>query len=86
MFQNNLSSVLPAGLVLARPLSSAEELYDLVKDPNEWTNLAGDPAYAGIISRFRTAVPKNQAPLSNVSYYSINDYWKAKAQPERKTN
>jgi len=62
----------------------SEELYDMVKDPNEWTNLAGNPEHSGIITRFKKAVPKNQAPLSKVSSYNINDYWKAKVKDCRK--
>jgi len=58
----------------------SEELYDMVKDPNEWANLADNPEYAAIKARFKTAVPKNQVPLSKVSSYNINDYWKAKVQ------
>ncbi|NQT38456.1 MAG: sulfatase atsG, partial [Planctomycetes bacterium] len=30
-----------------------EELYDVVKDPYEWTNLADDPAYAKIKTEHR---------------------------------
>ncbi|MDF1740702.1 MAG: sulfatase [Verrucomicrobiales bacterium] len=37
----------------------SEELYDMVKDPNEWTNLAGDSQYADIIAAHRKWVPKN---------------------------
>jgi len=32
----------------------SEELYDLAEDPNEWTNLASDPARADILNRYRT--------------------------------
>jgi len=56
----------------------SEELYDMVKDPNEWTNIAGNPEYSGIIAHFKKAVPKTQASLSNVSIYKINDYWRAR--------
>jgi len=34
------------------------ELYDLEKDPDEWTNLASDPEYEAIISELKTHLPK----------------------------
>ena len=40
-----------------------EELYDMVEDPNEWTNLASDPKYADIIAEHRTFLPtENRKP------------------------
>jgi len=38
-----------------------EELYDHDKDPNEWTNLAGDPRYRDIIERLKKFLPKVDA-------------------------
>jgi arylsulfatase A-like enzyme len=35
-----------------------EELYDHQEDPNEWTNLAGDPEYRDIANRLRTEMKK----------------------------
>ncbi len=35
-----------------------EELYDMRKDPNEWTNLAKNPKYATVISQHRKWIPK----------------------------
>jgi len=63
----------------------SEELYDMVKDPNEWTNLAGKQEYAGISAYFKKAIPKKQAPLSKVSTYKINDYWRAKVRTNKET-
>ncbi len=40
----------------------SEELYDRDKDPMEWTNLASDPANAGIIKRLAKWLPKKNAP------------------------
>ena len=40
----------------------SEELYDMVNDPNEWTNLAGDTKYAEVILEHRKFVPKNDLP------------------------
>ena len=50
----------------------------MVKDPNEWTNLAGKEGSAEIIERFKAHLPKKQAPLAKHSSYSINLYWREK--------
>jgi arylsulfatase A-like enzyme len=39
-----------------------EELYDHHRDPHEWTNLAGDPAWAGVKSGLRMWLPTDDAP------------------------
>ena len=58
----------------------AEELYDMEKDPNEWTNLAGKEGSAEIIQRFEPHMPKAQAPLAKHSSYTINAYWRQKVK------
>lgn len=45
-----------------RYADGSEELYDMVADPNEWTNLATDPAKAGILAEHRKWLPKADAP------------------------
>ena len=35
---------------------SAEELYDLVSDPHELKNLAGDPKFSGVLGEMREAL------------------------------
>ena len=40
----------------------AEEFYDHQTDPNEWTNIAGNKKYAKEIMKFRSTLPKNDAP------------------------
>jgi arylsulfatase A-like enzyme len=35
-----------------------EELYDHNEDPNEWTNLAGNPEYNSVIERLKQSLPK----------------------------
>ena len=39
-----------------------EELYDLSKDPNEWTNLAGQQKYADLKTEMASLAPKEFAP------------------------
>ena len=41
----------------------SEELYDMRKDPNEWTNLAADPKYADILNEHRRWMPKSRKPV-----------------------
>jgi len=45
-----------------RYADGSEELYDLRADPNEWTNLAPDPKYAGVIREHAQWLPKVNAP------------------------
>lgn len=40
----------------------SEELYDMRNDPNEWTNLAGKPEHAGIVTDHRKWLPKIDRP------------------------
>jgi arylsulfatase A-like enzyme len=39
-----------------------EELYDRVKDPNEWTNVAAQPAYAAQKAQLQKFLPATDAP------------------------
>ncbi len=45
-----------------RYLDGAEELYDVIADPNEWTNLASVPAHAEIKQTLAQWLPKVNAP------------------------
>ena len=40
----------------------SEELYDMVNDPNEWTNIASKPENAAIIAEHRKWLPKIDVP------------------------
>lgn len=40
----------------------SEELYDHETDPDEWTNLAEDPGYAGVKADLREWLPRENAP------------------------
>ncbi|MCB9383634.1 MAG: sulfatase [Bryobacterales bacterium] len=40
----------------------SEELYDMEKDPNEWTNLAGDAKYKAALEEMRQWAPKTSKP------------------------
>ena len=39
-----------------------EELYDRLKDPNEWNNIAGDPRHAGLKRELAQWMPKTSVP------------------------
>jgi arylsulfatase A-like enzyme len=41
-----------------------EELYDMVNDPREWTNLAGDPAHAAVLAEHRRWLPRIDEPMA----------------------
>jgi arylsulfatase A-like enzyme len=45
-----------------RYADGSEELYDHRLDPQEWTNLAADAAYADVIQRMSAWIPKQNAP------------------------
>ena len=45
-----------------RYADGSEELYDHERDPNEWTNLAGDSKYASMKERLAKWLPKENAP------------------------
>jgi len=47
---------------LIRYANGFEELYDLKKDPNEFTNQIDEPEFAEIRKRLAKALPKNAAP------------------------
>ncbi len=52
----------------------SQELYDMRKDPNEWTNLASDPKYADIIREHRRWLPKENRPPAPGSRHRILIY------------
>ncbi|MDF7808270.1 sulfatase [Pontiellaceae bacterium B12219] len=62
----------------------SEELYDMIKDPNEWNNLADNPECSGIKQQFKAAVPGVQVPLSPHSTYTVNAYWRSKVSASEK--
>jgi arylsulfatase A-like enzyme len=45
-----------------RYADGSEELYDMAADPNEWTNLAGDPAHAATKQDLARWLPPQSAP------------------------
>ena len=51
-----------------RYIDDSEELYDHDSDPEEWTNLARDPAYSAVIEELSSLIPANPAPLAETSY------------------
>lgn len=47
-----------------RYADGSEELYDMQADPNEWKNLAADPAYASVKAEHARWLPRESAPLA----------------------
>lgn len=62
----------------------SEELYDRRSDPNEWNNIADDPATAAIRARLRQHIPASQAPLSAESHFGWNSYWRQKTNAAKR--
>lgn len=71
-----------------RYIDGGEELYDHAADPEEWTNLAGDPEHAAVIARMAAFIPTASAPFVDTSYQlmphhiapirSVEDYLRRK--------
>lgn len=63
----------------------SEELYDHDNDPHEWTNLAGNPAYSGIIRDHARWLPERDAPHAPGSrsrvLMQIDDRWYWEGEP-----
>ncbi|HRQ90468.1 MAG TPA: sulfatase [Bacteroidia bacterium] len=57
-----------------RYADGSEELYDMRTDPNEWTNLAADPAHAAVIAEHRKWLPKIDLPPAPGSAHRILTY------------
>ncbi len=49
------------------------ELFDLEKDPREWNNVAGDPAYAGVFRELKDELHRLQAEVGDVRYPADRD-------------
>ena len=43
---------------LIRYADGSEEFYDISKDPNEYTNLAGNPEFQAPLTKLRSSIPK----------------------------
>ena len=58
-------------------IDGSEELYDHQQDPDEWYNVADEPAYAQIKQRLKGHLPAVNAPLSPVHSGSrvVNDHF-----------
>jgi arylsulfatase A-like enzyme len=61
-----------------RYADGSEEFYDHETDPNEWTNLAGNPQYAELIAAHRQWLPKVDVPMVPGSSSRTLTYDKAK--------
>lgn len=53
----------------------SEELYDHQNDPNEWLNLAGDPAFAAIKDSLKVFFPGENVPWDPDSHNPYNAYF-----------
>ena len=77
-----------------RYIDGSEELYDHETDPEEWRNLADDPAFQRVKERLAGALPANPAPFVNTSHplephhipplRSLEDYLERRASGARR--
>jgi arylsulfatase A-like enzyme len=51
-----------------------EEFYDMVKDPNEWTNLAAKPEFAALMAEHRRFLPRIDSPPAPRSALRVLTY------------
>jgi choline-sulfatase len=68
-----------------RYADGSEELYDMQADPNEWTNLAQDPKYAGVVRDHAKWLPKVNLPPAPGSAHRVlvkeNGVWLWEGKP-----
>ena len=76
-----------------RYYDGGEELYDEQADPNEWTNLAGDPKYAQTkqdLAKWLPTVNKPGIPGSLTRFFEVRPdgtmYWEGKPIDEKRAN
>ncbi len=71
-----------------RYADGGEELYDHAVDPDEWNNVVGDPAHAGVIAKMRKWLPKDDArppPNKNAYRFDLGSYtWERKGEVKGK--
>lgn len=57
-----------------RYADGSEELYDMEKDPNEWTNLAADEKYVAVKEELRKWLPEKDVPPAPGSQHRVLTY------------
>jgi arylsulfatase A-like enzyme len=72
-----------------RYADGSEELYDMIADPNEWTNLAGQSRHAATIAELRRWLPTVDSPPAPGSRFRIltrdGDGWSWEGERIRET-
>jgi N-sulfoglucosamine sulfohydrolase len=67
------SSLTPLQRSLVAPTKPEEELYDLLEDPHEERNLAGDPEHAGTLSRLSAALSEWQEQIGDLGFLTEDE-------------
>jgi len=88
----DLNRLTPEQMRLFMIPRAGEELYDTWNDPYEFTNLAGDPKYSGILERLRAEcerwtsttgdVPPGKRRKDNLDIFTREKYGKLSGEPE----
>lgn len=59
-----------------RYADGGEELYDHASDPNEWTNLASDPALGGVKAELAPWIPDSDAPSEGATWIYLQQLFR----------
>lgn len=74
-FGRNNHGIKSGGYRYIRYEDGGEELYDHGPDPNEWTNLAGDPGYTEVKEAMKLHLPRVNANWDPRSSYTFQPYF-----------
>ena len=74
----------PAALYMAEQ-KPREQFFDLRQDPDEMNNLASDPRYASVLSRFRNALREWQLEIVDLGFLPESQMWLDFDGPEYET-
>ena len=60
----------------------SQEFYDMLNDPNEWHNHAGEEKYRDDMMKLQKHIPEKWASLSEHSAYNFNTYFKSLSESD----
>ncbi len=78
---NRGTSILSGKWHYTKSLKGVEELYNLEKDPMEWTNLIERSKYKSVVKRLKKWVPKKRKTPSTIVFKKARNYVNAPSDP-----